>query len=100
MTELCGVGEALRERHVRHVARVVVVLPWARQTVAHSCVGWSPCSGLLRRGSLPRRRGARVWLPGRSIRWVGCLWCGAKLSCPVLGDVEGLGAGLVENRSC
>ena len=43
---------------------------------------------------------ARIWLPGLSIRWVGRLWCGTKLSCPVLGDAEGLGACLVENRSC
>ena len=53
-----------------------------------------------RRGSVPRRRGARLWLPGVSIRLVGRLWCGTKLSCPVLGDAEGLGACLVENRSC
>ena len=40
-----------------------------------------------RRGSVPRRRGARLWLPRLAIRWVGRLWCGTKLSRPVLGGV-------------
>ena len=54
-----------------------------------------------RRGSVPRRQGARVWFPVLSIRWVGRLWCGTKLSRPVLGGgMLGLGACLVANRSC
>ena len=44
-----------------------------------------------RRGSVPRGRGAGVWLPALSIRWVGRLWCGTMLSRPVLGGEAGVG---------
>ena len=53
-----------------------------------------------RRGSVPRRQGARVRLPGMLFCWVGRRWCGTKLS-PVLGGMlKGWVRALWNNRSC
>ena len=64
MAELCAMWEALRERRVRGVARVVVVLSRARQTVASSCVGKPSCGGLGVKAACPAVRapgfGSRV----------------------------------------
>ena len=74
MTELGGALEGIWARRARCVAGAAVVPPGARSVAACFCVGWSG-----HRVSVLFRRCARLWLPGISIRLVGCPCCGVKL---------------------
>ena len=85
----CGVWGVLGGRRVRCVARVVVVLSRVRQTVARSCVGWTPCGGVGVGAAC-----SAVGAPGfgsRVCRSAGLVVSGAVRSCrvPSLGMLRG-----------